>query len=95
MSIGRRRWAIAEGYIPAQSTSGTRQLESHETICLLNAGDEDARIEVMVYFADREPAGPGGHLKVLHLWPGQIPPPLRRRDVWTLGGLCAFGKAGG
>ncbi|MGH8480777.1 MAG: type II toxin-antitoxin system RelE/ParE family toxin [Gammaproteobacteria bacterium] len=39
--------------------------------------------------------GPGGHLKVLHLWPGQIPPPPRRRDVWTLGGLCAFGKAGG
>lgn len=56
--IGRRRWAIAEGYIPAQSTGDTRQLESHETICLLNAGDEDARIEVMVYFADREPAGP-------------------------------------
>lgn len=56
--IGRRRWAIAEGYIPAQSTGETHQLESHETICLLNAGDEDARIEVMVYFADREPAGP-------------------------------------
>lgn len=56
--IGRRRWAIAEGYIPAQSTGDTRQLESHETICLLNAGDDDARIEVMLYFADREPAGP-------------------------------------
>jgi len=56
--IARRRWAIAEGYIPAQSTGDTRQLESHETICLLNAGDGDARIEVMVYFADREPAGP-------------------------------------
>ena len=39
--------------------------------------------------------GPGGHLKVPHLWPGQIPPPLRRRDGWTLGGLCALGKAGG
>ena len=38
---------------------------------------------------------PGGHLKVPHLWPGQIPPPLRRRDGWTLGGLCALGKAGG
>jgi hypothetical protein len=43
------------GYIPAQSTGDTRQLESHETICLLNAGDEDACIEVMVSFADREP----------------------------------------
>lgn len=57
-AIGRKRWAIAEGYIPAKSTGDTRQLESHETMCLLNAGDEDAHIEVMVYFADREPAGP-------------------------------------
>ncbi|MGH8473133.1 MAG: sensory rhodopsin transducer [Gammaproteobacteria bacterium] len=53
--IGGRHWAIAEGYIPAQSTNDTRQLESHETICLLNAGDAEACIEVMVYFADREP----------------------------------------
>lgn len=42
----------------AKGVSDTRQLESHETICLLNAGDDDARIEVMLYFADREPAGP-------------------------------------
>jgi hypothetical protein len=53
--IGPRHRAIAEGYIPTQSTSGTRRLESHETIYLLNAGDEEALIEVMVYFADPEP----------------------------------------
>jgi hypothetical protein len=57
-AIGRTRWAIAEGYIPAESTGGTRQLVSHETMCLLNAGDEDAHVEVRVYFSDREPAGP-------------------------------------
>jgi hypothetical protein len=57
-AIGRTRWAIAEGYIPAKSTGGTRQLVSHETMCLLNAGDEDAHVEVRVYFSDREPAGP-------------------------------------
>ena len=27
---------------------------------------------------------PGGHLKLLHLWPGQTPPPGRRRDEATL-----------
>ena len=27
-------------------------------MCLLNAGNEDAHVEVRVYFADREPAGP-------------------------------------
>jgi hypothetical protein len=56
--IGHRVWAIAEGYIPPSSTGNTRQLVSHETACTLNAGGEDAKIEITVYFADREPAGP-------------------------------------
>jgi hypothetical protein len=56
--IGHCVWAIAEGYIPPSSTGNTPQLISHETACLLNAGDEDARVEITVYFADRDPAGP-------------------------------------
>lgn len=58
MAIGRRRWAIAEGYIPPASTGDSRQLTSHETLCFLNAGDCDARLSLTVYFADREPVGP-------------------------------------
>ena len=57
-AIGHRVWAIAEGYIPPSSTGTTRQLVSHETVCMLNAGSEDAKVEITVYFADREPAGP-------------------------------------
>jgi hypothetical protein len=53
--IGRKRWAIAEGYIPSQSTYSERALVSHETACILNAADKDARIALTVYFADREP----------------------------------------
>jgi hypothetical protein len=56
--IGRRRWAIAEGYIPPRSHGPSPELTSHETICLLNASDEDARVTLRVFFADREPAGP-------------------------------------
>ena len=56
--IGKRRWAIAEGYIPPSSTGQGRELESHETACILNAGPRDANLTVMVYFADRGPAGP-------------------------------------
>ncbi len=56
--IGHRVWAIAEGYIPPSSTGSTRQLVSHETVCILNAGDRDADVEITVYFADRDPAGP-------------------------------------
>jgi hypothetical protein len=57
-SLGRRRWAIAEGYIPGWSNGPEPQFTSHETVCLLNAGDEEAHVEVTVYFEDREPAGP-------------------------------------
>jgi hypothetical protein len=56
--IGRRRWAIAEGYIPSESVSNDRALLSHETACILNAGDREARVTITIYFADREPAGP-------------------------------------
>lgn len=56
--IGRRRWAIAEGYIPGWSNGPAPAMESHETCCVLNAGDREARIEITVYFEDREPAGP-------------------------------------
>ena len=27
-------------------------------VCMLNAGDTDAQVEIMIYFADRKPAGP-------------------------------------
>jgi hypothetical protein len=56
--IGRRRWAIAEGYLPGWSHGPKPQLASHETICLLNAGDEDADVRITIYFSDREPTGP-------------------------------------
>jgi hypothetical protein len=56
--IGKKRWAIAEGYIPPTSTGEGRQFASHETACILNAGDQDARITIMVFFKDRGPAGP-------------------------------------
>jgi hypothetical protein len=33
-------------------------MESHETVCILNAADSDAHVELRVFFKDREPAGP-------------------------------------
>jgi len=56
--IGRTTWAIAEGYIPGESHGPQPQMTSHETACLLNAGDEPARVEITVFFKDRDPAGP-------------------------------------
>jgi hypothetical protein len=56
--IGHKRWAIAEGYIPGWSNGPEPQFTSHETACLLNASDEDARLEITVFLSEREPAGP-------------------------------------
>ena len=56
--IGRRRWAIAEGYIPGWSHGPAPQMVSHEAVCILNAGEQDAHVTIMIYFENREPAGP-------------------------------------
>ncbi|MFZ5693666.1 MAG: sensory rhodopsin transducer [Pseudomonadota bacterium] len=54
-AIGKMRWAIPEGYIPSGSVSQDRSLLSHETACILNAGDRDANIKLTVFFANRDP----------------------------------------
>ena len=56
--IGVKEWVIAEGYIPSESHGPEPQMTSHETVCLLNSSDEDAHVEITVYYADREPVGP-------------------------------------
>ncbi len=57
-SVGRKLWAIPEGYIPGWSHGPAPQLISHEAVCMLNAGDQDAHIQITIYFSDREPVGP-------------------------------------
>lgn len=56
--LGTTRWAIAEGYIPPGSHGPEPQMLSHETACLLNAGHQDAHVEITLFFSDREPLGP-------------------------------------
>lgn len=57
-AIGKRRWAIAEGYIPAPGRERDHALISHETCCILNAADHEAQVVITIYFEDREPVGP-------------------------------------
>jgi hypothetical protein len=56
--IGKKRWAIAEGYIPPSSTGPHPQMRSHETVCLLNTGSQDAHVAITVFYTDRSPVGP-------------------------------------
>ncbi len=56
--IGKKVWAIAEGYIPKTSNGPEPEMLSHETACILNTNDQNANIKITIYFSDREPAGP-------------------------------------
>jgi hypothetical protein len=56
--IGQKRWAIAEGYIPELSHGPEPEMTSHETACVLNASDQDAHVQITIYFSDRESVGP-------------------------------------
>ncbi len=47
------KWFIPDCYWPLDGTDAP--YVSHESICVLNTGDEDARIAITLYFEDREP----------------------------------------
>jgi hypothetical protein len=57
-AIGRKVWAIAEGYIPGWSHGPEPEMTSHETACILNTSDSDAHVQIRVFFENREPVGP-------------------------------------
>ncbi len=57
-AIGKKEWVIAEGYIPPESHGPQPEMTSHETVCILNTSDQNADIEIMIYYSDREPVGP-------------------------------------
>ena len=57
-TVGVKEWVIAEGYIPPESHGPEPQMTSHETVCMLNTSDQDAHVEIMIFYSDREPAGP-------------------------------------
>lgn len=56
--VGRRVWAIAEGYIPKESHGPEPEMTSHETVCVLSTSDQEAHIEIVVFYTDRDPVGP-------------------------------------
>ena len=56
--LGKKTWAIAEGYIPAWSHGPSPEMTSHEAACILNANGQDANVQIEVFFEDRDPVGP-------------------------------------
>ncbi len=52
MNNGKKVWYIPDGYIPPKSSG---ELESHESICVLNCNEETANLLITVYYEDRDP----------------------------------------
>ena len=50
---GKKNWYIADAYLPSSGLG--EKWEGHESVCILNATNEDARVTFTLYFEDREP----------------------------------------
>ncbi|MGI6140540.1 MAG: sensory rhodopsin transducer [Caldicoprobacterales bacterium] len=57
MSVAKARgsyvWLVPDCYYPSISSPG--HYISHEAICVLNTGNQDASLTLTLYFEDREP----------------------------------------
>ncbi|MGQ9628911.1 MAG: sensory rhodopsin transducer [bacterium] len=58
---GAKVWIIPDGYLPTLSAEDKKKQRSgkgyfsHESICVVNTGTEDAHLKIDIYFEDREP----------------------------------------
>lgn len=51
---GKLTWIFPDGDLPPAGEEGL-PLEGHESLVIVNTGDEDAQIAMTVYFPDRDP----------------------------------------
>lgn len=52
--VGSKVWFVADCYYPSKSNG---EQKSHEAICVLNPGKQDANIEIILYFEDKDCVG--------------------------------------
>lgn len=56
-AYGKKDWAISGGCVPVESNGPEPEFISHDKLAILNTGQEDARIELTVFFEDDQPLG--------------------------------------
>lgn len=57
-TLGQTCWVISDKFIPNWKIRDVSAPLSSETMCVLNTSAQDASMEVVVYFDDRDPLGP-------------------------------------
>jgi hypothetical protein len=50
---GNYTWVVPDGWLPPEGGEG--DMINHESLMIMNTGNESADIKVDIYFADREP----------------------------------------
>ncbi|WP_428961210.1 sensory rhodopsin transducer [Micromonospora fluostatini] len=56
--LGARTWVVPGGHIPFPSTGPEPEFTGFDQLCVLNATDSEAELELTVYYEDTEPVGP-------------------------------------
>lgn len=54
MKLEKKTWLIPDMYYPSDANM-PGPVCGHESICILNPSDEDAQVDIVLYFEDREP----------------------------------------
>ncbi len=57
-AIGETRWRFPGGFVPVDSTGPEPAMVSHDRLCVLNAGDSMASVELTLYYEGGRVAGP-------------------------------------
>ena len=57
-SIGAKVWTMTLGHIPLTSDGPEPENTSRDEITILNTGTHASRVEIEIFYADRDPVGP-------------------------------------
>ncbi len=55
MEKGKKNWVFCDGYLPPHGDNP--EFEGHEALMLTNLNEEEAEIELVLIFEDKEPEG--------------------------------------
>ncbi len=56
--IGKIDWAFSAGRIPFRSNGKEPDMVSHDKVSILNTTEEEAVVELFVFYEDEKPVGP-------------------------------------
>jgi hypothetical protein len=54
-AFGKRKWIIPGGHVPLKSTGREPDFLSQDRLAILNTGIETAKIEISVFYTNKEP----------------------------------------